>query len=109
APALALDHLEVDADGVPCLEPGPVFPQMTLLEELDRLAHRKTARGPTGNRSGTQAYEMSSSSDPSGSRKYTLAPPPPAPDRGTGPSSTSTPCSARCATASSDRPRPHEA
>jgi hypothetical protein len=47
--ALTLDHLEVHTHGVARLEPGAAFAQLAPLEELDRLAHRKSARGPTVN------------------------------------------------------------
>ena len=41
AAALALDHLEVDADGVARLEAGNVLAQLTLLDALDDRAHGK--------------------------------------------------------------------
>src|SRR4029077_17993493 len=44
--ALALDHLEVHADGVACLERRQVGPQLALLDGLDHLAHRKRTDGP---------------------------------------------------------------
>src|SRR3990172_3646943 len=55
---------------------------------------------------------MSSRSEPSGSRKYTLVPSPSAPVRSTGPSSTATPPRRRVAEVRDralDRPVPHEA
>jgi hypothetical protein len=47
AAALALDHLEVHAHGVPRLEVGNVVAQLLALEDVDRSAHRKRPRGPT--------------------------------------------------------------
>src|SRR5581483_217695 len=46
APPLALDHLEVDADGVSRLEPRDGA-QLGALEVLDDVAHRKVGRRPT--------------------------------------------------------------
>jgi hypothetical protein len=43
AAALALDHLEVDAHGVPCLEAGHLA-QLGALDRLDDVAHDKGAR-----------------------------------------------------------------
>src|SRR3970282_2667677 len=55
-PTIAIDHLEVDANGVPCLELGEVRAHVTLLEALDRRVHReKGAGGPARNPSGTRA------------------------------------------------------
>ena len=43
APALSLDDLEVDAHGVPRLELGDALAQLSALECLDDLAHKKRA------------------------------------------------------------------
>ena len=43
AAALPLDHLEVDANGVPRLEAGNVLAQLALLDALDDRAHGKRA------------------------------------------------------------------
>jgi hypothetical protein len=40
ASALALDHLEVDPDGVAGLEGWKFVAQLTALEDVDRIAHR---------------------------------------------------------------------
>src|SRR5262249_40954356 len=48
----ALDHLEVDADGVSRLEDGDIRAQLALLEALDDGAHGG-GRKPTWNASGT--------------------------------------------------------
>ena len=49
AAALALDHLEVDADRVPGLEPGHVA-QLGALDRIDDVAHEggPAGRGPRG-------------------------------------------------------------
>jgi len=65
-----------------------------------RRGSRKRSRSGTHCRSDPYAYEMSSSSEPSGSRKYTLIPIPRTPKRRTGPSSTATRCRSRWASAS---------
>ena len=44
AAALTLDHLEVDAHGVACLELGQVSPQLALFEKLDGIRHGEEAR-----------------------------------------------------------------
>jgi hypothetical protein len=44
AAALSLDHLEVHAHGVPCLELGQVCPQLALFEKLDGIRHGEEAR-----------------------------------------------------------------
>src|SRR5205814_10131431 len=46
--ALALDHLEVDADGVAGLEGRQIVTQLTLLECLDQAIHRQ--EGPKARR-----------------------------------------------------------
>src|SRR5204862_4745428 len=50
--ALALDHLEVDADGVPRLELRKTLAQLGALEAVDHVAHRKEGpEGPTADAS----------------------------------------------------------
>jgi hypothetical protein len=44
AATLSLDHLEVDANGVACLELRQVRPQLALFEELDGICHGEEAR-----------------------------------------------------------------
>src|SRR5689334_14586007 len=49
--ALALDHLEMDADRVPRLELRKVVAQLGALECLDHLAHKRGAERPGRNAS----------------------------------------------------------
>src|SRR6185369_17697350 len=49
AAAGALDHLEVDANRVPRLEPGHLA-QLGALDRLDDVAHRKTTPVSAGSR-----------------------------------------------------------
>ena len=49
---LALDHLEVNADGVARLEPGAIAAQLALFEILDDPMHKNGPVGPGRNASG---------------------------------------------------------
>ena len=55
APALALDHLEMNAHAVARLERRQVAAQLALLEALDHAIHEKRPGGPGGNPSAPTA------------------------------------------------------
>ena len=48
AAALALDHLEVDTDGVAGFEPRAIAAQLALLDVLDHAMHKNGAPGAGG-------------------------------------------------------------